>query len=228
MNLESRIINVQSWWIASELLRRNPGLGVIETHPGGGQSDCLSIFRCRSHASALAHLNREGSIHVGDDELPRITWAEDRGAHDRHHCIKLIESRAGLGTGGKTARTTAAVLVARMAYHLLLTNINARSTWDIRNVRLDTSGYGNGEGDVVGFPSAKVAIAERRPDDPWGDSRYRFWHVLKDGERVVVLDNDGLVHLRDRDPLDMMSRFEKSDRSLAAVGAWLHDILDGG
>lgn len=227
MNLESRLINVQSWWMASELLRRNPDLGVIETHPAGGQSDCLSIFRWQSRPVTLAHLNRDGSIHVGDEGHPGITWAEDREAPDRHHCIKLIESRAGLEAGNQTARTTTAVLAARMAHHLLLTNINAKSTWAVRNVRLDTSGHGNGEGSVVGFPSAEVAVARRRPDDPWGDSRYRFWHLLKDGERVAILDNDGLVHLRDQDPLDVMTRFEKANRSPPAVGAWIHDILNG-
>lgn len=227
MNLERRLIFVQSWWLTSEIIRRTSGLGIIETHPGGGQSDCLSVIRWGSQQpQTIAHLNRDGTIHVGDDMLPQITWEEDRQSPDRHRCVKLIESRAGLEAAGQAARTTAPVLVARIAYHLLLTSLNDTATWDIRNVRLDTSGYGNGDGDVIGFPSAETAVGQRRGDDPWGDSRYRFWHVLKGEQRLGVLDNDGLLHLRGREPVDLMSLYRSSGRSITQVAAQTHDLLD--
>lgn len=213
--------------MASELIRRNPGLGVIETHPGGGQYDCLSVIKWAHAPQDVVHLNREGSIHVCEGDLPAITWAEDRQARNRHHCIKLIEDRARLQESGTHARTSPAVLVARIAHQIVLLAINDKSTWDVRNVRVDTSGYGNGDGDVNGFPSAESAVNHRRADDPFGDSRYRFWHVLKDGERVAVFDNDGLIHLRDREPLDMMTRYQASERSVSAVGAWVRGVLDG-
>lgn len=227
MNLERRLIYVQSWWLASELIRRTPGLGIIETHPGGGLYDCLSVIRWGSQQpESLAHLTRDGTIHVGDDLLPRITWEQDRQAEDRHHSVKLIESRAGLEAAGQAARTTAPVLVGRIAYQLLLTSLNDKKTWDVRNVRVDTRGYGNGEGDVIGFPSAEAAVTQRREDDPWGDSRYRFWHVLKGEQQVGVLDNDGLLHLRDREPVDLMALYRSCGRSITQVAAQTHDVLD--
>lgn len=227
MNLERRLIYVQSWWLASELIRRTPGLGIIETHPGGGQSDCLSVIRWGSQQpQTLAHLNRAGTIQVGGDLFPRITWEQDRQSPDRHHCVKLIESRAGLKGAGQAAQTTAPVLVGRVAYHLLLTTLNDKTTWCVSNVRLDTGGYGDGDGDVIGFPSAEAAVTQRREDDPWGDSRYRFWHVLKGEQRVGVLDNDGVLHLRDCEPVDLMALYRSSGRSITQVAAQAHDLLD--
>lgn len=141
--------------------------------------------------------------------------------------MKLIESRAGLESAGQAARTTPPALVARLAYQLLLTSLNDRMTWDVRNERLDTSGYGNGDGDVLGFPAAEAAVTQRRADDPWGDSRYRFWHVIKGERRLGVLDNDGLLHLRDRDPIDLMAHYRASKGSIAQIGAQMHGLLDG-
>lgn len=41
--LGHRLVGAQSWFVASELLRRHPSMTLIETHPGGGQNDCLSV-----------------------------------------------------------------------------------------------------------------------------------------------------------------------------------------
>lgn len=57
MNLEWRMINVQSWWVASKLVRRHPQLGLIETHPGDGMYDCLSVVRWGHHAPNFIDLD---------------------------------------------------------------------------------------------------------------------------------------------------------------------------
>ncbi|MBE8146482.1 hypothetical protein IOD13_09295 [Brevibacterium casei] len=44
MNVDDRLIYLQSWWVASEFLRRHPEFDLFETHPGGGQYDCLTIL----------------------------------------------------------------------------------------------------------------------------------------------------------------------------------------
>ncbi|WP_454116041.1 TY-Chap2 family putative peptide chaperone [Microbacterium aurum] len=38
----TRFVIAQSWWIASELVRRHPDLVIHESHPGGGMYDCLT------------------------------------------------------------------------------------------------------------------------------------------------------------------------------------------
>ena len=63
-SLDQRLVYLQSWWIASELVRGHPSLKVVETHPGGGQYDCLSIVTTEHYTVTLIDLNRSGSIHV--------------------------------------------------------------------------------------------------------------------------------------------------------------------
>jgi hypothetical protein len=45
-----------AWWLAAELIRRHPAdLREIETHPGGGQYDCISLYRRNSDSPAWLH-----------------------------------------------------------------------------------------------------------------------------------------------------------------------------
>ena len=44
--LTPALIELASWTLATEMIRRAPKLlYIMETHPGGGQSDCLTIVR---------------------------------------------------------------------------------------------------------------------------------------------------------------------------------------
>lgn len=62
MDLEHRLIGVQSWWLASELLRRTPGLGIIETHPGGGTPTASQSFAgIQSHKRSPVSIGRARS-----------------------------------------------------------------------------------------------------------------------------------------------------------------------
>jgi hypothetical protein len=74
-------IEIASWRMVSELHRRYPDLfNVIETHPGGGQYDCLSLYDHKERH--IADFNRRGSLHVfagfGDSATPGSfdIWSE--------------------------------------------------------------------------------------------------------------------------------------------------------
>ena len=58
-----RFVIAQSWWIASELVRRHPQLVVHEMHPGGGQYDVLAVFAPpHDKARTIVMLNRAGTV----------------------------------------------------------------------------------------------------------------------------------------------------------------------
>jgi hypothetical protein len=59
-----------SWSVAAQLLEWFPDLVVLETHPGGGQYDCLSLA-APSARDVVIDMNRQGSIHV---PLSRWRW----------------------------------------------------------------------------------------------------------------------------------------------------------
>ena len=60
--LTPALIELASWTLATEMIRRAPKLlYIMETHPGGGQYDCLSIVRTDLHEWICA-FNRVGSF----------------------------------------------------------------------------------------------------------------------------------------------------------------------
>lgn len=221
MRLDQRLVVLQSWWVASELARRHPSLGIIETHPGGGTYDCLSIMHWQSLPSSLVDLNREGSLHVHPDHIGALSWEEELQAEDRRSTVRHLEELAGLNPPSRTPSTTPRSLTFRVAYQLLLLGLNDRNAWDVRNARIDTSGYSDSRGDVDGFPTAQRAARDQRADDPYGDPLYRFWKVSHDGRTVMVLDIDGSAHFRSGHPADLQDHFCKANRSVEAVATWL-------
>ena len=54
------VVNAGSWTVAVEFTRAAPGLQVFETHPGGGQYDCLTLVA----DDVKVDINRVGSIHA--------------------------------------------------------------------------------------------------------------------------------------------------------------------
>lgn len=221
MNLEWRMINVQSWWLASELVRRHPQLGLIETHPGGGMYDCLTIVKWGHDAPSFIDLNRQGRVHVHPDHLGIFTWQDDRAQDDRHWGVKEVERFAQLKPPSKTPSTNKVSMTLRVLYNILLLTLNARPTWDVRNARIDTAGLSFSTGNVDGFRTAQIGAQQCRPDDPYGDPLYRFWRIQRDAESLAVLDIDGMLHRPDADATDLMPLFEAEGRSPARVAAKL-------
>ena len=146
------IVNALAWWVTAELIRRHPNtLRVLETHPGGGQYDCLSLFRRdgdRHNPELVVHLNRSGSITPnswfhsdGGGEPDRFNWLDVLATDDRRaHIVEQLEQSEGLGSPKSTPptnrRSVGPRVLARFAASASLTT----RRWDIRNGYLDTSG----------------------------------------------------------------------------------------
>lgn len=110
-----QLLEAASWRLAAELLRRSPArLRLIETHPGGGQYDCLTLLD-RAHlgdgeAVGSLYLNRVGRAHVFSrfDGTPLDLPANDGGpisfevwpalmaAEDPRDVVRDVAARAGL------------------------------------------------------------------------------------------------------------------------------------
>lgn len=54
VEIAGRFRIAQSWWIASELARRNPHLFIHEWHPGAGGYDCLGLVDDRALSEGSA------------------------------------------------------------------------------------------------------------------------------------------------------------------------------
>lgn len=230
--LASRFVIAASWWVASELVRRNPRLELIETHPGGGQYDCLSLVEAADGSWAtLIDLNRAGSMHVqrvvGGRPFAPLSWDSAHRSDDAHDAVRQLEAAAGLTPPQPAPATGPAALTYRVVARLLAAMVNDRRRWDVRNEQHDTSGWEGGPNNYLdAFPQLAAAVQTRRDDDVLGVPRYRYWALLRDGDAVAVFDIDGLVHLRDGRSHDLTHLYRERGRSLTAVlGIALGDVL---
>lgn len=218
-----RFVLAQSWWVASEIARRHPELLVIETHPFGGQYDCLDLIDPRGPTTAV-RLNRPGSLHAAGAVA---TWDDVLGSDDAHDAIRRLEASAGLAPPSSTPATSVRTVTYRVLARVLTSVVDDRYAWDARNGRVDSD-----EGDpldrpeLAAFPTVVSALRNLRPNDLLGQPAYRFWLLLRGADAVAVLDTDGLLHQRDRDPLALMPIYRASGRRLTAtVGAALGHLL---
>lgn len=181
--LAQRFVIARSWWIASELVRRHPELRLIETHPGGGQYDCLTLLR---DESTVVDLNRAGAIHFNGETPSELamTWLECFAHDDPHLSVKQIEAASGLTSPSPTPATSPAALVYRAVARVLAALVDDRDWWDVRNERVDSSNAYSTEphGYVSLSPRAAELATQARPDDLLGDPAYRFWALLRSDE----------------------------------------------
>jgi hypothetical protein len=225
-----RFVLAQSWWIASEIVRRNPKLLLIETHPGGGQYDCLSLIqRTAAGTDTLIDLNRAGSLHVhGSASYMPITWAGAFAARGGHDIVHALEKAAGLTPAAKAPPTGPRVLTYRLIARILASLVDDRHQWDARNGQLDSSGMdatNDHRPELLRFPSVVEALRDKRPDDLFGRPAYRFWTLLRDADPVAVLDTDGRLHLQDRPPIEVPPLYRRSRSLTTVIGEAMGHIL---
>lgn len=214
-----RFMIAQSWWIAAELCRRHPLLRAYEMHPGGGQSDVLRIWGPRRGAlgetDVLVDMNREGTIHLRDEEPSAwITWAEVMAAQSPHAIVKRIEEFQGLRLTRQAPSTTATSLVYRAIARLLNDKLNDRHPWDVRMEFLDSSDSdGSGRRRFVdAFPSAAEALVRARSRASVVDPAEHFWAILREGECRAVLDDAGVLHRSNGAPIELLPVYRRRRR----------------
>ncbi|MCE3554511.1 hypothetical protein LWC33_24015 [Pseudonocardia sp. RS11V-5] len=225
-----RFVIAQSWWIASELVRRSPKLLLVETHPGDGMYDCLSLVRRTDNVTTtLIDLNREdrAHVHVAEAYEP-ITWADAFAARGGHDVVRSLEQAAGLIPAAKAPPTGQRVLTYRLIARILTSLIDDRHEWDARSGQLDSSGMDATAAhrpELLHFPSVVESLRDSRPDDLFGRPGYRFWMLLRDNDPVAVFDTDGRLHLPNRRPSELLPIYKRSRSLTTVIGEVLGHVL---
>jgi hypothetical protein len=214
----------QSWWLASELVRRHPEFILREAHPGDGMYDVL-IVRPRSgedFASTRAMLNRSGSVQV---QLARYvepntewigTWSDVIAAADPHEFVKRIERVASWNPSAKTPATTERSIAFRVVSALMTTMVNDRSRWDVRNESLNEFISGADDAHFDRFADARRDLLATATYADWDDSRAHFWVVLRDDDAIGMISEEGRLYLP-RARQDLLSVYRASGRNLSAT-----------
>ena len=178
-----------SWRLAANLIRRHPReLLCLETHPGGGQYDCLTLVARNDQSSIhTTQLNREGSLAIhtkngGADALRNESiWADLARTSDLASIVNEIERHAGLAMPSSTPAATDYSVSIRFIAAFLSHSSIGRLRWEARSGYVDTSGYGGGVRrewfDM--FPGAAERLRSREREDFLSEPAYRFWFLVE-------------------------------------------------
>ncbi|GAA3917678.1 hypothetical protein [Microbacterium invictum] len=220
----TRIALAQSWWIASELVRRQPQLLAYEMHPGGGQYDVLCVTDPASFSPHLASgdlprvmLNRNGTLQVHQGAKAEVvaTWIQALESPTPYSIVKDLERRAGWPPPQTTPATTKRALAYRLFASALTMTLNDRFRWDVRSEFLDTSEYGAPRaGYLAAFP---VAVESARTTPTLGipgEPESHFWALRRGAETVVIVSIDGQAYFADGKQADLMTEYHKHNRRI--------------
>ena len=223
-----KLIEAMSWRIASTLLRRHPELlRLVETHPGGGTYDCLSLYNRVDNDLGDLHLNRGGSATVfrkfdetsDPDHMSqwRTIWPEAAVADDLRLVVEELERLCGLPWVHKLPRSTAEVLTFRIVSAFLTANAFSSADWECRMGYTDTSGPlcgGVRREFFEPFPELQKRLSVQEPEDFMDEPAYRFWFLLRDDEPQLGLEaSTGSVETLDGARYDLMDLYRSSNRS---------------
>ena len=144
-----QLVEIASWRMVAEMVRRHPGIRVIESHPGGGMYDCLDLILADDPAALTPRItvNRVGRAHFRlDTEAPAHSWddfwCEYLAADDSREIIRRMEALAGLAAPRRLPVSTAAVVTYRFIAAFLAHSAFGLERWECRSGRYDTSGPG--------------------------------------------------------------------------------------
>lgn len=243
-----------TWRILTELVRRHQnecGLRVYETHPGGGQYDCLTLVwydasRRRRHLCDFNVASQH--IHVWEPyERPRLRlgdlWWPDQNdyvlpflsACDPKEVVDAVEALLGLPEGRRPQPTTPPILVLRIIASLMERNAFARRALEARCCWHDSSGMGGSflHDWVAWFPSVQEKVeAHMRAGDYDGACRAagRLWRVSREGlNSGVILDlATGRARVTDgkAEQMDLWGVFHGQSRSIRDITDHVAAFID--
>ena len=226
----SRFIMVQSWWIASQLVRRHPELTIIETKPEFTAQDNLALLDSIAAPSAREselEIDRNGSLgRSSEPESPSMTWREVFEAGYPFELLTRLEAAAGLTSPTETPRSARKAVAYRLIARLLATTLNDRRPLQVRSGYLQTFQLGSGcWPELRDFPGVAEALQDARPDDVDGQPGYRFWLLEHDRRLVAVLDTDACLYFADETSTDVYKRYRRTGSLTRTLGDTLGQVL---
>lgn len=206
-----------SWRLVTELWRRFPDrYCLIETHPGGGQHDCLSLIKFADGLQSVLDVNRGGGrvhVHVGQSPQSWQEWA-DRMLTEPGQFLDEIETAIGISPLKTLPKSTPTTICFRYICEFLTHAIGRLERWECRNGFQDTSGYGDGklESWFNRFPGIETRQPPKRLADGKLDVAYSYWFLVNNEEPVLCLDTDGRVYTLGGDLHDLVAIYAKRKR----------------
>ncbi|ROS46165.1 hypothetical protein [Curtobacterium sp. PhB78] len=203
--LAKRWTVAQSWWIASELCRRDSTLRIDQDYADDARRLRVSRDLPRD-SGGMAHVTLHPARGVeGLGPAQWTTWPMVFGEDNPHAWVNRIESKFGWAVGPTPATTTRS-LTYRLIAQILTSTVNQRHeihaiSWNsmLGSTPHDSSWLFNFQG------VQSVLTPSGRPQVP------PLWVLFRGGnEGVIVLSESGFAYRRDgHKQIDLMARYTK-------------------
>lgn len=209
MQYRPQIVSAITWELILQLMRRfqaTHDLRVFETHPGGGQYDCLTL-RARDNRASLDFNLAGQSLHIWakGKHIERLDIIDEYLACDKpKELLDRIGHLAGLRFHEKLPPSNGPVLACGLIAAIFRQHIFEPSQLKMLMGHVDTSGYGEGPRlDKFHMFPAYANIAKY--------SRYFF--LEKDGETLCMFDMAGRVILLNGDEIPLELEYAAHGRA---------------
>ena len=213
------IDEVLSWRLVAELLRRAPErFFLLETHPGGGMYDCLTLWPRTSDSRVRLDVNRGGGVHVaGDIGVPIRSWTDwstrlidGRGRELLDELATALE----IPVSDRLPATTPYTVILRFIAEFLTHAVGRLESWECRNGFCDSAGPIHGPRDewFKLFPQLANRHPLRRIADLPFSAEYYHWFLVRDREPLLCLRSDGLVADRTGRGIECWAEYQRSRR----------------
>ncbi|WP_062529117.1 TY-Chap2 family putative peptide chaperone [Demequina rhizosphaerae] len=214
-----RFVDAQLWWVASELCRRHPRLGLIESVyeevgtvvEAVGTIDGSFVRVGFSRAAGIAIKDREFGV-APPALLEQV---------NPHAILRRIEDAHGMGKPVETPATTGVTIGYRAIAWVLGAMVNSRHSWTLRGERgsdphvlQDVSWMGEAA-DWASLDELKGWWQLAEDDGALYEITVAHaWLLLRDLEPVAVLDRYGVLRTANRST-NLLEEYRSVDANLA-------------
>lgn len=216
MNSGRQLKEILSWRLVAELWRRFPDrFFLIETHPGGGQYDCLSLIDPAEGLSSMLSVNREGSLQLSYGRDPGVwsDWSERMAINPGDFLNKLCDS-LGIDVPQPLPQSTPSTIAFRFICEFLTHATGRLDHWECRNGFLDTSGWACARQDAWfdSFPALRNSDHPKRLVKGELDPAYCYWFLLKNSMPELCIDIGGQLYNREGKTYDLVAIYSQHKR----------------
>ena len=218
--INNQINEVMSWRLITEIWRRFPQLfKLTEMHPGGGQSDCLSLITKEDKPRIFLLINRGGGIRVTDlasksskREEQISDWLDLKLCNQNDLLLEKINYYLGKTIPKPLPPSTSATLIFRFISDFLTHSVGKLDHWQCRNGYLDTSGDGFGIREKL-FKNFTQLESELVKDS----ESTKYWFLIKNEDPKICLKTSGEVFRKDGLNYNLETIYRNNDRRIWPV-----------
>jgi hypothetical protein len=187
--MADRFILAQSWWLASELVRRHPHL-LISRVADETVASPLLIVQDEQQGMRIQFDLIAWVQYLAAGELRHLDWSEIFSQPNSHAVIKQIETETGLGVPMFTPPTNGRSIVYRSIARILAIEVDGRFGWNAVTAPISLEDADSADWDLLRQFPTSLGAAQKYIDQIFesGDERVGtmflqpFWAITRDLE----------------------------------------------